>query len=1169
MPVLSDYVSVKRRYSRSVNLERDIEIPDSVIGYIPTSRAMDGIERFLRAHSLQNSVRAWTLTGSYGTGKSAFANYLTALCSPKGDQNQTNAIHILKRTKDSNSLLKQIKNKLPESGLVRAVATAQREPIIRTVIRALNRGASIFWQNARGRKPDVLNELNSLNLRAEKGAVVESSHLIRVIEQLAQASRTGILLIIDELGKNLEFSAQNQSLDDLYLLQQLAELPSNKNGHNIFIFSLLHQSFIDYGHGLASAQRNEWAKIQGRFEDIPFIESSDRMMRLIGHAIDQSSKGFFRSSVLKWTRQWQKALSGYDFSFSKDDLASIYPLHPFSALVLPILCTKYSQNDRTLFTFLASSEPGSFTTYLHQTAIAKDNSPSFKLHKLYDYFVESAGMSVSLRPQFQRWVEIQSRLADAGHLDPDALLVLKTIGILNLISTTGSLKASRKTVALAMCNDPDAGGELSLWDGIIDKLLQKGFLVWRKRIDELRIWEGSDFDIEKELSDQAHVLNVSLADLFNEYFPLRPLVVQRHSYQTGTLRYFERQYLDKAKSLYSPNCISPDSDGLICYWVGKERDLKKIERIPDSTPSNQPVIIVCASELNALKIACHEYVALTNIETKSVQLQTDGVARREVGQRRLYSQRLLEETLQRSFNIGSGDVICYGLGERIMLESWSSLQSYLSHTCDNVYDKGPCLWNELINRRELTPQGAAARNKLIEAMLENAGQPRLGFIGNGPEYSMFESLLINTELYAESEDGWIFSNPPNTDDGIYHVWKAIEGFCRSAKDVPRNINLLYDELEAPPYGAKKGIIPILLLSALLYHNEYVSVYIDGTFIPVLGTEHFELLVKKPERFAVKYFEILGVRAEVFRELGKILSAESPQKNLVLRNSTILSIVKPLVGFIKKLPAYTLSTDSRITTDAKAVRKALLEAKEPDQLLFNALPQSCGLSPITGKETDEKTIVKTFRKKLVQALSSLQTSYDDMLGHCERLLRKAFAIRIDSSEFRGNLRYRAMNLLSQVVEPRLKSLIIVCSDIESDHKSWLESILLIISNKPPNSWTDEDVIIYETKLSDIARRFMNLEALQKEIAIPSEGIDARRITVTYPDGDEIHQMLWIDRDNQSNIDRIAEQIIERYDLSDDANLKQAVTAALIERIFSKRSDKADSKAEIQIKEHKIG
>jgi hypothetical protein len=115
----------------------------------------------------------------------------------------------------------------------------------------------------------------------------------------------------------------------------------------------------------------------------------------------------------------------------------------------------------------------------------------------------------------------------------------------------------------------------------------------------------------------------------------------------------------------------------------------------------------------------------------------------------------------------------------------------------------------------------------------------------------------------------------------------------------------------------------------------------------------------------------------------------------------------------------------------------------------------------------------------------------------------------------------MNLSSQVIESHLKSFISAATDKESDNRSWLESLLLIISNKPPKLWTDEDVIIFETKLSDIARRFMNIESLQKEIAIPSEGIDARRITLTYPDGDEIHQVLWIDRDKQANIERIAD------------------------------------------------
>ena len=1170
MVALSEFVSIKRRYSRSVNLERDFDIPDSLIGYIPTSRAIDSIERFLRSFALDNSVRSWTITGSYGTGKSAFANFLTALCAPQDDQNYQSAIQILKQVEKSNTLQKKVKNSLPESGLIRAVATAQREPIARTITRALNTGVRIYWQNIKGRKPGALDELEALYLRSQKGSSIDNHHLIQVMESLAQASRAGILLIIDELGKNLEFSAKNQSMDDLYLLQQIAELPSNRYGFNISIFGLLHQSFIDYAHGIATSLRNEWAKIQGRFEDIPYIESPDRMMRLIGQAIEQSNNRLFKLSVNNWAKKWQSILTENKLSnyFSESALASIYPLHPFSALILPILCTKYSQNDRTLFTFLTSGEHDSFSTFLLQTIFEDEKNSSFKLHKVYDYFIESAGMSISERPQSQRWIEIQSRLSDANNLDPDVLLVLKTIGLLNLVSTTGSLRASRSTVALAMCNLPDDRSELEYWNKKIKELLDKGFIIWRKRIDELRIWEGSDFDIEREISEKAEFLSISLADLLNEYAPLKPLVVQRHSYETGTLRYFERRYYDRTKSFESIECQSSDSDGLICYWIGNDKDIKKLEKIPEKTTDDKPLLIVCATELDSLQIACHEYVTLRNIKKNATQLQTDGVARREVNQRILYAQRMLNDALSKSFDIASRKMIFYDPNEEIKPKDWESFQYYLSYICDVIYHKSPYLWNELINRRELTTQGASARNKLLNAMLENVGQPRLGIEGNGPEYSIFESVLIQTGLYVKSEDGWVFAKPQNKNNGVYYVWMAIEDFCKSTKTVPKKINLLYDLLEDPPYGVKKGIIPVLLLAVLMYHSEDMSVYHDGTFIPILGPEHFELLVKKPDRFSVKYFEVSGLRAEIFHELGKILSSDRPKTDVKLRNRTILSIVKPLVGFIKRLPQFTLTTESRVTDEAKAVRKALLEAKEPDELIFSALPKACGLTTITDNEDKNSTFVKRFRKKLVQALNSLQIAYDDLLGHCEKLIKRSFAIKIDTTEFRENLRYRAMNLSSQVIEPQMKSFILTSLNKEADDRSWLESLLLIISNKTPRSWTDEDVIIFETKLSNIARRFMNLEAMQKEIATSSEGIDARRITVTYPDGDEIHQMLWIDRDNQENIEKIAEQIIESHNLKNDMNLKQAVTAALIDKIFHRQSEKTEIKKQELVKERKI-
>lgn len=106
---------------------------------------------------------------------------------------------------------------------------------------------------------------------------------------------------------------------------------------------------------------------------------------------------------------------------------------------------------------------------------------------------------------------------------------------------------------------------------------------------------------------------------------------------------------------------------------------------------------------------------------------------------------------------------------------------------------------------------------------------------------------------------------------MWTVWQAIEEFCVGAKEKQQNLDSLYERLEAPPYGVKRGAIPVLIAAVLLHHVDGVGVYKDGTFIPVLGAEHFELLVKDPIRFGVKYFEVAGLRSQVFRELEAVLS----------------------------------------------------------------------------------------------------------------------------------------------------------------------------------------------------------------------------------------------------------------------------------------------------------
>ncbi len=117
---LSQYFSLNRRYSRSINLERDLELPNSVVGYVPTERAVDALKRVLAAIAGTQPTRAWTLTGVYGTGKSAFAHYLASLCAPETNSMRHYALEIAKNTLYPNSPeYRLLEESIPKQGLFR------------------------------------------------------------------------------------------------------------------------------------------------------------------------------------------------------------------------------------------------------------------------------------------------------------------------------------------------------------------------------------------------------------------------------------------------------------------------------------------------------------------------------------------------------------------------------------------------------------------------------------------------------------------------------------------------------------------------------------------------------------------------------------------------------------------------------------------------------------------------------------------------------------------------------------------------------------------------------------------------------------------------------------------------------------------------------------------
>ena len=142
----------------------------------------------------------------------------------------------------------------------------EREPVTVTIARALHRGGARYYRAKSGSPvpgafddPSVAQHLSPRDI-------------YEVVEQLA--ARAPVLLLVDEFGKNLEAYSEATRAADPYLLQELAEWTHGPDGLPLVIITMQHLSFEEYVGESLGIQRREWVKVQGRFEDVPYVETA-------------------------------------------------------------------------------------------------------------------------------------------------------------------------------------------------------------------------------------------------------------------------------------------------------------------------------------------------------------------------------------------------------------------------------------------------------------------------------------------------------------------------------------------------------------------------------------------------------------------------------------------------------------------------------------------------------------------------------------------------------------------------------------------------------------------------------------------------------------------------------------------------------------------------------
>jgi len=521
--------------------------------------------------------------------------------------------------------------------------------------------------------------------------------------------------------------------------------------------------------------------------------------------------------------------------------------------------------------------------------------------------------------------------------------------------------------------------------------------------------------------------------------------------------------------------------------------------------------------------ALSDLVAWQWVQSNTPALAGDRHAREEVTRQVARAERHFRELLAGLDNLElpiADSMRWYSTRGEVQLKPGRELLQFLGQQCDRIYCNAPHVQNELINRRYPSSAAVAARTKLVEAMAIAPDKPRLNMDDSKrpPEMALYLSILKKGGFHTESAGGWSFKFPSPQKDAcklLHAMHRITEVLQKPGLDAMVPVMEIFEGLSQPPYGIREGLQPFILAIYLATNHQHVALYEDGTFLPEVGGEVFLRLMKEPQFFHVQYCEIDGVRADVFSKLLRLLQI-APRD---AERTDLIDLVRPLTVFIsREIPEYSRRTNV-LSAMAVAVRRALLDARDPLRLIFTMLPEACGLPPIglEGIKDPEELALH-----LRSALHEIRMAYPSLIHRLEKAILAAFDVDGVGADGRGIIVGRSAQLSAVLTEPVLKSFVIRLADSALDERAWVESIANLLTRKSCERWVDSDETEFYHQLDIAAGRFKRTELARIGTSKRLNG-HACRIALTKSDGNEVGELINWEGMDESKISPIEGQI----------------------------------------------
>lgn len=888
-------------FKYSANIRFDLMDDTSLLQYIPTQHNLDLLSEIFYSITMsgyRNRQASKLIYGPYGSGKSHLitivASIIGKICSANNYEIFIEKVHRIDKNL-AESFSNFLRNSSPffivpidgsfsdfheciGYSLTRILSENGidcifKDPYLEAIKIIKNwdqQGNSVFLDILNGffaeqkvEKQSLIKELSNFNphaleifenifqkitcgveYRPKLGNLYDNLDIVN--ETIYNRGYQGIVFIFDEFGKYLEDNMENINAK---MLQDFAEYCVHGPFKNHLLL-ISHKQITQYTN---SKDIEEWRKVESRFQFISFEQNDEDMLHLVSNILIKSTPTWDR--FIKNYKENLKELltqtldAGFYTTLDKNQansfLYGMYPLHPIVGQALNILSKKVAQNERTIFTFLASDEENSLGAFLRNVDMSKFQFVGIDL--LYDYFEENISRDKNSK-EYQEWLQTKNALNKLNNKDTNyktKIKIIKAIGIINIINDFDLIKPDSKILTYVIDEDKEDIKEA------IEELLINRIIVYVRQYKYYRFFDISCIDIEKlieETMDATDNLEQAV-DMLNSSFVHFPILPDKYNDKYKMTRYFYPIYIlnnqiDRVKELLEKHYY----DGLLVYLLitkdeGEIFSNLQGERVIYIIKKNSFEIIEDVRKLIAIEYLLTQRNSISKKDPKAI-IELEEYKRELEDYIYNYTLNWSDPSQKDIRYVADGIVLEH-------IDSTKSLSDYMSDILEYHFDKALIVNNEMINKNLLSAPMRGVKREIIDALLlgdDLASSMNYGKLS--ANHTFIRSLLELNGVLVENA----ILVPKNDPDNLrirnaHFVMTTIKEFIDKANIKELNFADIYHSLKSKPYGLRDGYIDVLLAAMLRDYRHQLYIRLKGIDQDINGAL-FERIGKYPSQYTL-------------------------------------------------------------------------------------------------------------------------------------------------------------------------------------------------------------------------------------------------------------------------------------------------------------------------------